>query len=157
MSTSELLLKRADIEAMDGVHKTHFLNPNAKRRNRSLGDAAGLQSLGVHLIEVLPGHESTEFHSHQYEEECVYVLSGTATAVIGDQRYQVGPGDFMGFPRNAHAHTMINDGDETLVCLVVGQRLAQDVSDYPNKSKRLYRNSGRWDLVDLDAIELIPR
>ncbi len=40
-----------------------------------------------------------------------------------------------------------------LVCLVMGQRLAQDVSDYPKARKRLYRNSGNWDLVDLDAIE----
>ena len=50
------------------------------------------------------------------------------------------------------AHNIVNDGDEELVCLVMGQRLQQDVADYPDKDKRLYRNSGHWDLVDMTDI-----
>ena len=42
----------------------------------------------------------------------------------------------------------MNDGTEPLVCLVIGQRLAQDVVDYPRTGKRLYRNSGQRDMVD---------
>jgi len=80
------------------------------------------------------------------------VLSGSATAIIGDDHYKVGPGDFVGLPRNTVAHNIINDGDETLVCLVMGQRLPQDVADYPIQRKRIYRNGGQWDLVDHDAI-----
>lgn len=34
----------------------------------------------------------------------------------------------------------------------MGQRLEQDVADYPNQGKRLYRNSGNWDLVELKNI-----
>ncbi len=34
----------------------------------------------------------------------------------------------------------------------MGQRLEQDVADYPKKKKRLYRNSGEWNLVDLKNI-----
>lgn len=34
----------------------------------------------------------------------------------------------------------------------MGQRLKQDVADYPNKNKRLYRNNGKWDLVDMENI-----
>jgi uncharacterized cupin superfamily protein len=52
---------------------------------------------------------------------------------------------------------MVNDGDEPLVCLVIGQRLAQDVGDYPRLGKRLYRNSGEWNLVDHTDIENIKR
>ena len=52
---------------------------------------------------------------------------------------------------------MFNNGEETLVCLVIGQRLEQDVADYPRLAKRLYRNSGEWNLVDHDAIEHIKR
>ncbi len=36
--------------------------------------------------------------------------------------------------------------------MVIGQRLAQDVGNYPNKGKRIYRNNGVWDLVDLENI-----
>jgi len=34
----------------------------------------------------------------------------------------------------------------------MGQRLEQDVTDYPHQGKRLYRNSGEWNLVDLADI-----
>lgn len=152
MKTSDLLLKAGDIERMPGVRKVHFLNPNAVRINRSLGDAVGLQHIGVHLIRVAPGCESTEFHVHHYEEECVYVLSGCARIDIAQDHYRLEAGDFVGFPRGVAAHGILNDGDEDLVCLVIGQRLDQDISDYPHQGKRLYRHGGQWDLVDLAEV-----
>lgn len=152
MDTSKLLLKADDIEKMAGERKVHFLNPNAVRINKSLGDAIGLNHIGVHIIYVEPGNDATEYHKHRYEEECVYVLSGKGSLVIEGDTYRFEKGDFVGFPRNTAAHSIVNDGDETLICLVMGQRLQQDVSDYPNKGKRLYRNSDIWDLVDLQNI-----
>jgi uncharacterized cupin superfamily protein len=48
----------------------------------------------------------------------------------------------------------VNDGDETLKAIVVGQRLDHDVADYPRLKKRIYRNKGQaWDLVDLENID----
>src|SRR6056297_3801271 len=38
---SDGLLKRADIEALEGLEKTHFLNERARRINKSLGDLTG--------------------------------------------------------------------------------------------------------------------
>jgi len=146
-------LSAGAIAAMEAVKRVHFLNANAVRANKSLGDAAGLKNIGVHLITVQPGHASTEYHFHHYEEECVYVLSGRGTAVIGGEKHVIGPGDFMGHPIDHVAHEMINDGTEPLVCLVIGQRLAQDISDYPRKGKRLYRHSGARSLVEMDAIK----
>ncbi len=151
--TRKLLLKAADIAALEGERKVHFLNDNAVRINKSLGDAVGLEHIGVHIIEVQPGHDTTEYHLHWYEEECIYCLSGRGALEIDGDRYPFEPGDFVGLPRNTAAHGLANDGDEPLVCLVMGQRLAQDVSDYPKAKKRLYRNSGRWDLVDLEDVE----
>lgn len=152
MNTRKLLLKAADIEAMDGERKVHFLNPNAVRINKSLGDAIGLNQIGVHVIYVEPGRDATEYHKHLYEEECVYVLAGKGALNIEGDSYPFEKGDFVGFPRNTAAHALVNDGDETLVCLVMGQRLQQDVSDYPNQGKRLYRNDGAWDLVDVQHL-----
>lgn len=152
MDTRKLLLKAADIESMAGEHKVHFLNPNAVRINKSLGDAIGLSQLGVHIIYVEPGRDATEYHKHYYEEECVYVLSGKGTVIIEGDRYSIEQGDFVGFPRNTAAHNIVNDGDKTLVCMVLGQRLLQDVADYPNKGKRIYRNSGEWNLVDIQYL-----
>ena len=148
------LLSAKDIAAMSGTAKTHFLNDNAKRINRSLGDATGLTGFGFHLIEVAPGHESTEYHVHHHEDECAYVLSGTGTVTIGRTDHAIGPGDFIAYPRGGDAHTMCNTGDEPLVCIVVGERLAHDVGDYPRKRKRIFRQAGLpWQLVDFGAIE----
>ncbi|SLN40882.1 Cupin domain protein [Aquimixticola soesokkakensis] len=142
------LLKAAEIGAQAGTDKTHFLNTNAQRRNLSLGDLTGLTGIGVHLIEVAPGCETTEHHVHFYEDEAVYVLSGTATARIGAQNHAIAAGDFIGYRKGGLAHSIQNTGDEVLRCLVVGERAAHDVADYPDQGKRIYRNAGQpWDLV----------
>jgi len=86
MNKHSLILKTADITAMPGEKRIHFLNPNAVRINKSLGDAVGLTQIGVHIISVKPGHDTTEYHKHFYEEECVYILSGQGTAIIDGER-----------------------------------------------------------------------
>ena len=152
MQPHNLVLKAKDIEAMAAERRIHFLNPNADRLRKSLGDAVGLNNIGVHLISVEPGKDTTEYHKHYYEEECIYVLSGSGTLIIEGKSFPFETGDFVGFPANTAAHSLKNTGSETLVVLVTGQRLEQDVADYPNQKKRLYRNSGKWDLADLDDI-----
>lgn len=148
-----MYLSAQAIAAMEAVRRVHFLNQSAIRGNKSIGDAAGLKNIGVHLITIAPGDRSTEYHFHYYEEECVYVLSGRGMAVIGEQTHRLGPGDFLGHPIDKVAHEMINDGTEPLVCLVIGQRLAQDITDYPRQAKRLYRHSGERSLVDIGGIK----
>ena len=144
-----MYLPAEKIAAMEGIRRVHALNPTAIRIDKSLGDEAGLKNMGIHLISIAPGDKSTEFHSHKYEDEAIYVLSGHGSEIIGGETYKIGPGDFVGLPASGPAHETVNDGSEPLVCLVIGQRLAQDVVDYPRKSKRLYRNSGQRDMVDL--------
>lgn len=46
------LITAKEIDAMAGLEKSHFLNKDAQRRNKSLGDLTGLTGLGFHLIEV---------------------------------------------------------------------------------------------------------
>jgi uncharacterized cupin superfamily protein len=155
MKKHPLLLRSADIQQMRGRLKTHFLNPNAVRLSRSLGDAVGLSRIGVHWVEVEPGRDSSEYHMHYQEEECVFVLAGQGTACIDGEDYPVAAGDFLGLPRGRAAHNIRNTGDERLVLLVMGQRLEQDVADYPDRGKRIYRSAAGWDLVDIEEIESI--
>lgn len=153
MTKDVYLITAAEIEAMEGVRKQHFQNPNARRVNKSLGDAAGLTGIGFHLIEVDPGCETTEFHMHYHEDECVYVLSGTGTAEIGDETHPIGPGDFIGYRKGGLAHAIRNTGAEVLRCLVAGERLAHDVGDYPRKRQRIFRSAGLpWTVADIDHL-----
>jgi len=154
MATDGYLVTREQIAAMAGLTKTHFLNPNAVRLNKSLGDLTGLTGLGFHVIEVEPGRDTTERHVHHFEDECLYVLEGEATAFIGDEVVPIRAGDFIGYRKGGLAHGVTNTGATTLRCIVVGERLAHDVGDYPAQDRRIYRNAGMaWDLVDRAAIE----
>lgn len=143
------LLKATEIDAMAPQRSVHPLNERAVRFKKSLSEMTGLTQFGFHLVTLQPGHESTEYHRHLYEEECIYILSGKGEAMIDDQVHEVGPGDFMGFARGGAAHTLSNTGDLPLVLIVAGQRLEQDVCDYPRKGKRLYAAGTNKVFVDL--------
>jgi len=154
MAEDKYLVSSEEIAEMEGLQKSHFLNANAQRVNKSLGDMVGLTGFGFHLIEVEPGHETTEHHVHYHEDECVFVLSGSATAYIGDEEIAIKAGDFLGHRKGGAAHSIKNTGNERLRCIVVGERLPHDVVDYPKLKKRLFRNAGMtWNLVDRDAID----
>ncbi len=143
------LISKEQIEALPGTDKTHFLNPRAKRLNKSLGDLTGLNQIGFHIIEIQAGDYSTEPHLHYFEEECVYILEGEATALIGEETLAVKAGDFLGYRAGGKAHGLKNTGTGVLKCIVVGQRLDNDVADYPQQQKRIFRNKGlAWDLVN---------
>jgi len=151
---SKYVIKSSEIDAMEGLFKQHFLNANAQRVNKSLGDLTGIKGFGFHIVELSPGSESTEYHVHYYEDECVYILSGSGIVTIGGEDISVAAGDFIGYRAGGKAHTMVNTGETVLKCIVVGQRLDHDVADYPRKNKRIYRNIGQpWDLVDLDELD----
>ena len=148
-----MYLSAEKIASLGGLRRVHALNTAAIRTDKSIGDEVGLKNIGIHLITIAPGDKSTEFHSHKYEDEAIYVLSGHGTEIMGDKSQKIGPGDFIGFPAGGAAHETVNDGTEPLVCLVIGQRLVQDVVDYPRKGKRLYRNGTQRDMVDVTNVE----
>jgi uncharacterized cupin superfamily protein len=155
MDSEKYIITAEEIEKLEGLKKTHFLNPNGARTDKSLGDLVGLKNIAFHLSKVEPRTESAVFHRHIYEEECVYIISGQATVVIGENQYSVKAGDFIGYPADGKAHTMINDGDEELICIVVGHRSSKDVVEYPKQGKILYKHHGNWDLVDTNSINPI--
>ncbi|MEH6629363.1 MAG: cupin domain-containing protein [Halopseudomonas aestusnigri] len=150
------LIKKAEIDGMEARTADHFLNPNAQRTGKSLGDLTGLTGFGFHIVEVAPGKDSTEFHVHSHEEECLYILSGRGLAFIGDEKHEVSSGDFIGYRTGGKAHSLTNIGDEALKYIVVGQRCDFDICDYPKLNKRIYcTKEPAFDLVDIADIEVI--
>lgn len=150
---NKYIITKEEIEDFKGLQKTHFLNKNAHRLNKSIGDLAGLSGFGFHIIEVQPGNETTELHKHYHEDECAYILEGEAQSTIGNETCVVKAGDFIGYPADGEAHTLKNTGDTLLKYIVVGQRLDHDVIDYPNLNKRLFMNKGlESNLVDTQHI-----
>lgn len=147
------LLKAHDIAAMPEKEKVHGLNALAVRQTKSLGDALGMTQLGIHLVRVEPGNQTTQFHFHHQEEEFIYILSGKGIAEIGEVEVEVGPGDFMGFTAPSLPHNISNPFEEDLVYLMGGERRRFDVCDYPRLKKRLFRFDGQRQLVDWNRLQ----
>jgi len=152
-SRTHPLLKAADIQAMPEEERVHALDPASVRHTRSLGDAVGLATIGVHLVRLKPGKTSSVHHFHHHDEEWIYVLSGRGVAEIGDEKFEVGPADFMGFVAGSLPHSLTNLNSEDLVYLVGGNRLPFDACDYPRIRMRRYRMNGTNEYVSLDALQ----
>jgi uncharacterized cupin superfamily protein len=142
------LLSAEAIAAIPEQARQHAFNPNGIRHTRALGDACGLTQIGVHLVRLEPGRESTEYHTHSHDEEWIYILSGRGMAEIGGRKAEVKAGDFMGFVAASAPHTMTNPYSEDLVYLVGGTRQTYDVVDYPRRGIRSYKYDGKRDNVE---------
>ena len=151
------LLKASGIADIPETVNVHQFNDKAIRHSKSLGDATGLSNIGIHLVRLQKGCESTQFHRHQCDEEFLYILSGSGIAEIGDNEYPVEAGDFMGFSQDSPAHNMRNPNDEDLVYLMGGDRNDFDICDYPRIKRRMFRVNGVKTYVDLkDLHDVAP-
>jgi uncharacterized cupin superfamily protein len=134
----------------------HPLNPRSEIHGFLLSRRVGLERVGLNLARVPAGKESFVFHVHHSQEEFAWVLSGQGTAEIGDERFAIGPGDFLGFPPATHAHPLIA-GSEDLVYLSGGENHAVEVADFPREGKRLVSVRGENVLYPLPGDALVPR
>jgi uncharacterized cupin superfamily protein len=147
------LLTSAMIAKMDEIRRVHVLNKRAIRHARSLGDAVGMRDMGIHLVRIAPGDESTEYHTHYCDEEFVYILSGRGIAEIGSRKIKIGAGDFMGFTAKSLPHGMRNPYKEDLVYLMGGTRKPIDISEYPRSRKRAYKFDGKRHTVKFKDVK----
>lgn len=151
------LLSAEEIAGLEETKVVHQHNSNAIRQTRSLTDLLGLEDIGVHMVRIEPGHDSTTFHTHHYDEEFLYIISGRGIARIGGREQEVGPGDFMAFGKQSEAHCLHNSFEEDLVYLMGGNRNEVDVCDYPDLNRRQYRLSGEREFVDMEHLKFVPR
>lgn len=145
--TSPFLIRATLAREKFSTH-SHPWNPNSEIRGVQLGRMAGLKRTGVSLAQIQPGKESFIYHSHECEEEWLYILSGTGTAEIDGQEHEVGPGDFMGFPTPSVAHHLRNTGSEPLVYLMGGESLEFEVATFPKLGKKMVRTGDKVEIYD---------
>lgn len=156
MSVSIHLLTAADISAAPEYRRIHQFNDNAVRLTRTLTDILDLQSIGLHLIRLEGGRDSTQFHFHDSDEEFLYILAGRGIAQLGEQRIEVRAGDFMGFTAPSAGHCLHNPNPEDLVYLMGGERNPADVVHYPHIRRTMIKSHGRRSWVDWDDLHDLP-
>lgn len=141
------IVRAADIAA-HSQQFSHPWNPGSEMHGTQLARSVGLKRTGVNFIRVPAGKESYVYHSHQCEEEWVYLLSGRAIALIDDAEYEVGAGDFIGFPAPSVAHLLRNPGPGDLVYLCGGENRDFEVADFPKLGKRMIRTGNHVEIYD---------
>lgn len=66
------------------------------------GDTDG--QLGV-MEQLAPQGFSPPLHVHHREDTALLVLDGAITAVVGDERFELGPGGFVWLPETFRTHS----------------------------------------------------
>jgi uncharacterized cupin superfamily protein len=149
MQDQKIFILRADeIEAQKRSF-SHPWNANSSVQTSFLARTLGLRRVGVNLAYIPGGKESFLYHSHQREEEWIYILSGRGIAEIDGAEHQVGAGDFMAFPAPSVAHHLRNPHSEELVYLMGGENLEFEIEDFPHVGKRMVRRGSQVEIYNI--------
>jgi mannose-6-phosphate isomerase-like protein (cupin superfamily) len=99
-------------------------------------DTAGRMTI-VEVTE--PAGNEAPLHVHHREDEAFYILEGSATIHVGDESFEVGPGDYAFGPRDLpHRYSVGPGGCRMLfICTPAGfENLVRDMS-VPAQSRTL--------------------
>ncbi len=150
------LLTKDTIAAIREAITQHQFNDNAIRHSKNLSTPTGMQRIGIHLVRVESGHDSTTHHYHDADEEFIFVLAGRGIAKIGDSEHPIAAGDFMGFPAPSPPHSMHNPYSEDLIYLVGGERWPVDIVHYPDIARSMIKHHGARQWAEDDAFTDLP-
>ncbi|MBV9288807.1 MAG: cupin domain-containing protein [Hyphomicrobiales bacterium] len=115
------------------------------RIKRPLGDLFGLMSFGVNLTTLTPGAMSALRHAHVKQDEFVYILEGEPTLITDAGRARLKPGMCAGFKGGmGDAHHLVNETEEDVVYLEIGDRLPGDAATYPEDDLMVEMVAGKW-------------
>jgi uncharacterized cupin superfamily protein len=115
------------IHEVDFDWEIHAKDTKQELRSKALCDVEGRAKIGVGLLELPPGCDTTPAHWPSLEEEHLYVLDGRATLHLGPYTYEVRPGSYVCFPAHQEfAHFLENTGEAPFRYLMIGERIAGD-------------------------------
>ena len=129
-----------------------FASRMAGRDKRPLGDLFGLANFGVNLTRLAPGGSSALRHAHTKQDEFVYILEGRPTLVTNARRTALKAGMCAGFKAGTgDAHHLVNDTEDDVVYLEIGDRTAGDAVDYPDDDLAVVTIDGRRRMAHKDG------
>lgn len=114
------------------------------REVRRLGDAFGLTNVGVSMVTIFPGKESSMRHSHTHEDELVYMLEGELVLRTNGGEEPFRPGMVIGFRAgDGNAHHFLNRGERNATFLVISNRHPEDGAAYPDIDLAVKKQEGK--------------
>ncbi len=110
---------------------------NTRASAAALGKVLGLERLGANVETLPPGGRSSLPHAHSQDEEFVFVVKGRPDLWIDGVLHRLQPGDAAAFPSGTGiAHCLINNTQDAVQFLVVGEKNAADRVVYPVNPER---------------------
>jgi uncharacterized cupin superfamily protein len=107
-------------------------------RSKHLTHAAVGESyhVGMLIESPAPGRRLAPKHYHMVEEEHALILEGRVTLLLGEERHEMKPGDYVCFPAGQKiGHSFLNSGTGPCSYLMIGERNPNDVCVYPDSNK----------------------
>ena len=124
----------------------------AGRSKRPLGELFGLRNFGVNLTRLAPHSVSALRHAHTRQDEFIYVLQGRPVLVTDAGRTLLAPGMCAGFAAGSgDAHHLLNESEEEVVYLEVGDRTSGDEGSYPDDDLKAVSVDGKWTFAHKDG------
>ena len=113
----------------------------AGRARQRLGNAVGLDQLGVNLTRLKPDAQSAQRHWHAVEDELVFIVEGTLVLCENDGETVLKAGDAAGFKAGvANGHCLVNRSTKDAVYLEIGTRSGCEQVDYPDIDLRFAKD-----------------
>ena len=129
-----------------------FASRMAGRSKRPLGELFGLRNFGVNLTRLAPHSVSALRHAHTRQDEFIYVLQGRPVLVTDAGRTLLAPGMCAGFAAGSgDAHHLLNESEEEVVYLEVGDRTSGDEGSYPDDDLKAVSVDGKWTFAHKDG------
>lgn len=112
------------------------------------------RKIGVSYEELPPGKQGCPFHFHMIEEEHIIALEGEATLRLGDERYTLRAGDYVGFPAGQRAgHCLINETDRPFRYIMIGDNDPDEICVYPDSRKIMISSLDRAIVRDGERLD----
>lgn len=122
------------------------------REKRQLGDQFGLTNFGVNLTRLAPNAQSALRHAHSRQDEFMYILQGHPTLITNEGRTRLAPGMCAGFKAGGgNANHLINETEEDVVYLEIGDRTPGDNAVYPDDDLLATMVDGKWRFTHKDG------
>ena len=147
-----LVASDAPARAKSSNYPEPFLARVAGRIKRPLGDLFGLKNFGVNLTRLKPGSMSALRHSHEKQDEFVYILEGRPTLITDAGRTALRPGMCAGFQAGTgDGHHLVNETADDVVYLEIGDRTPGESANYPDDDLALQTIDGKMQFTHKDG------
>ena len=142
----------AQLRSRPSAYPAQFQPVVKGREKRPLGEHFGLTNFGVNLTRLAAGGISSFRHAHTKQDEFVYILEGRPTLVTDRGRTPLAPGMCAGFAAGTgDAHHLVNETQEDVLFLEIGDRTPGDAATYPDDDLRAELVDGAWRFTRKDG------